>query len=222
MSLFVALKVIHVLAAITAVAIGSLFGYRAGSIVIVGNGGSVIRSTDDGVTFSVFNRPDRISVAAVTAAGNGNLLDLAVKAARAIHEAFPPGRGADSLRLRASLNTGTCIAVRLNSAIDYFGHAVNLAAKLQAADYAGQLAAISKAQAVIEFNLDGTVRTANDNFLRALGYSLDEIKGRHHSMFIDEQSRNSGEWMNFQPLPFPRLNTSRNSSLVFLRFRKCS
>lgn len=45
-----------------------------GSIVIVGNGGSVIRSTDDGETFSVFNRPDRISVSAVTAAGNGNLI----------------------------------------------------------------------------------------------------------------------------------------------------
>ncbi len=45
-----------------------------GSIVIVGNGGSVIRSEDNGETFSVFNRPDRISVAAVTAAGNGNLI----------------------------------------------------------------------------------------------------------------------------------------------------
>src|SRR5450830_1804589 len=45
-----------------------------GSLVIVGNGGSVIRSTDDGMTFSVFNRPDRISLSAVTAAGNGNLI----------------------------------------------------------------------------------------------------------------------------------------------------
>jgi photosystem II stability/assembly factor-like uncharacterized protein len=45
-----------------------------GSLVIVGNGGSVVRSTDDGVTFSVFNRPDRISLSAVTAAGNGNLI----------------------------------------------------------------------------------------------------------------------------------------------------
>ena len=45
-----------------------------GSIVIVGNGGSIIRSSDDGETFSVFNRPDRISVSAVTAAGNGNLI----------------------------------------------------------------------------------------------------------------------------------------------------
>ena len=45
-----------------------------GSLVIVGNGGSVVRSNDDGLTFSVFNRPDRISLSAVTAAGNGNLI----------------------------------------------------------------------------------------------------------------------------------------------------
>ena len=45
-----------------------------GSIVIVGNGGSVIRSEDNGETFSVFNRPDRISLSSVTAAGNGNLI----------------------------------------------------------------------------------------------------------------------------------------------------
>ena len=45
-----------------------------GSIVVVGNGGSVVVSHDDGLTFSVFNRPDRISLSAVTAAGNGNLI----------------------------------------------------------------------------------------------------------------------------------------------------
>ena len=45
-----------------------------GSIVIVGNGGSVVSSSDNGETFTVFNRPDRISVSAVTAAGNGNLI----------------------------------------------------------------------------------------------------------------------------------------------------
>ncbi|VVN76240.1 WD40/YVTN/BNR-like repeat-containing protein [Pseudomonas fluorescens] len=45
-----------------------------GSLVIVGNGGSVVRSSDNGLTFSVFNRPDRISLSAVTAAGNGNLI----------------------------------------------------------------------------------------------------------------------------------------------------
>jgi len=45
-----------------------------GSLVIVGNGGSVVQSHDHGQTFSVFNRPDRISLSAVTAAGNGNLI----------------------------------------------------------------------------------------------------------------------------------------------------
>ena len=45
-----------------------------GALVIVGNGGSVVRSTDNGLTFTVFNRPDRISLSAVTDAGNGNLI----------------------------------------------------------------------------------------------------------------------------------------------------
>jgi methyl-accepting chemotaxis protein len=59
------------------------------------------------------------------------------------------------------------------------------ATKLKNADYQGQLAAIGKTQAAIEFNLDGTITDANDNFLKTLGYTLDEIKGRHHSMFVD-------------------------------------
>ena len=57
--------------------------------------------------------------------------------------------------------------------------------KTQNADYAAQLAAVNKSQAVIEFNLDGTIIKANDNFLKTLGYTLDEIKGQHHSMFVD-------------------------------------
>lgn len=69
--------------------------------------------------------------------------------------------------------------------------------KLQNADYQGQIAAIKKAQAVIEFNMDGTVRDANDNFLNGLGYTLDEIKGKHHSMFVDETYRRSPEYTEF-------------------------
>ncbi len=56
---------------------------------------------------------------------------------------------------------------------------------LQNADYKGQLNAISKSQAVIEFNLDGTIITANANFLGAVGYTLDEIRGQHHRMFVE-------------------------------------
>ena len=51
------------------------------------------------------------------------------------------------------------------------------------------LEAVGRSQAVIEFNLDGTIVTANENFLKALGYSLNEIQGKHHSMV---HSRRSG------------------------------
>ena len=69
--------------------------------------------------------------------------------------------------------------------------------KLKNVDLAGQLEAIGKSQAVIEFNLDGTILTANDNFLRALGYSLGEIQGKHHSMFVDQAERDSPAYREF-------------------------
>ncbi len=71
------------------------------------------------------------------------------------------------------------------------------AQKLQAADYEGQLAAISKAQAVIEFSLDGRILDANDNFLQTLGYRIDEIRGQHHSMFAEPAYRQSLEYRQF-------------------------
>jgi methyl-accepting chemotaxis protein len=71
------------------------------------------------------------------------------------------------------------------------------ASKLKNADYQGQLAAIGKTQAAIEFNLDGTITDANENFLKTLGYTLDEIKGRHHSMFVESSYRESAEYKQF-------------------------
>src|ERR1041385_6703531 len=65
------------------------------------------------------------------------------------------------------------------------------------AELEATIAAIGKSQAVIEFQMDGTVITANDNFLNALGYALDEVKGRHHSMFVDEAYRQSGDYREF-------------------------
>jgi methyl-accepting chemotaxis protein len=59
------------------------------------------------------------------------------------------------------------------------------AAKLKAADDAGKLSAISRTQAIIEFTPNGDILTANDGFLTCLGYSLPEIKGKHHSMFCE-------------------------------------
>ncbi|TWB65102.1 methyl-accepting chemotaxis protein [Bradyrhizobium sacchari] len=71
------------------------------------------------------------------------------------------------------------------------------AEKLKNADLAGQIAAIDKAQAVIEFNMDGTIITANANFLATLGYSMAEIKGHHHSMFVEPAERDSAAYREF-------------------------
>ncbi|WKL23762.1 PAS domain-containing methyl-accepting chemotaxis protein (plasmid) [Agrobacterium tumefaciens] len=54
-----------------------------------------------------------------------------------------------------------------------------------------------KTQAVISFRLDGTILTANDNFLNALGYSLSEIKGKHHSLFVQPDYRDSQDYSMF-------------------------
>ena len=69
--------------------------------------------------------------------------------------------------------------------------------KMRDLDVEGQIAAINKAQAVIEFTLDGKIVTANQNFLSALGYTLDEIRGQHHGMFVDPAYRQSAEYRMF-------------------------
>ena len=70
-------------------------------------------------------------------------------------------------------------------------------AKLHNAEIAGKMNAISRAQAIIEFDLTGNILTANDNFLSALGYSLSEIEGRHHSMFVSAEERDSPAYKEF-------------------------
>ncbi|HME39032.1 MAG TPA: PAS domain-containing protein, partial [Steroidobacteraceae bacterium] len=72
-----------------------------------------------------------------------------------------------------------------------------LDASIQAADHQSQIEAIGKTQAVIEFEMDGTVRTANDNFLNALGYTLEDVRGKHHSMFVEPEYRQSTEYRQF-------------------------
>ena len=70
-------------------------------------------------------------------------------------------------------------------------------AKNKAMDAQGQMEAIGRSQAVIEFKLDGTIITANENFLGTIGYSLEEIRGRHHQMFVDRAFANSAEYKQF-------------------------
>ncbi|MGX7745109.1 methyl-accepting chemotaxis protein [Rhodopseudomonas parapalustris] len=69
--------------------------------------------------------------------------------------------------------------------------------RLQNLDFAGQVAAANRSQAVIEFNMDGTIRTANENFLKTIGYTLDEIKGKHHNIFVDPADRDSAAYREF-------------------------
>jgi methyl-accepting chemotaxis protein len=88
--------------------------------------------------------------------------------------------------------------------------------KLRTADLAGQIAAIGKSQAVIEFNMDGSVLTANENFLNALGYSLGEIQGKRHSMFVDASERDGAAYREF----WANLNAGRYQAGEFKRIGK--
>ncbi|MCP3476671.1 PAS domain-containing methyl-accepting chemotaxis protein [Bradyrhizobium sp. CCGUVB1N3] len=90
------------------------------------------------------------------------------------------------------------------------------AEKLKNVDLAGQLAAIDKAQAVIEFNMDGTIITANENFLHTVGYSLAEIKGKHHSMFVEPTERDGAAYREF----WAKLNRGQYQAAEYKRIGK--
>lgn len=86
----------------------------------------------------------------------------------------------------------------------------------EAADFQGQIEAIRRAQAVIEFELDGTIVTANENFLGAMGYRLEEIQGKHHRMFVDAEFADSNEYREF----WEALNRGEYWSDEYLRYGK--
>ena len=88
--------------------------------------------------------------------------------------------------------------------------------KLRHAEFEGKIDAISRAQAVIEFTPDGEVLTANENFLNALGYGLAEIKGKHHSLFVEPALAQSAEYQDF----WRRLNAGEFIAAEFKRIGK--
>lgn len=69
--------------------------------------------------------------------------------------------------------------------------------KMKTAEYEGKINAINRAQAVIEFTLDGTITMANENFLKTLGYSMEEIKGKHHRIFCEEAYTSTNQYRAF-------------------------
>src|SRR5271163_4540061 len=74
---------------------------------------------------------------------------------------------------------------------------INFLGKARLQNALAQAEAIGKSQAVIEFNLDGTIITANENFLNAMGYSLAEIQGKHHSIFVEPGVRDTMAYREF-------------------------
>ena len=88
--------------------------------------------------------------------------------------------------------------------------------KLKAADSDGQIAAIGKSQAVIEFNMDGTIRAANRNFLDAMGYTLGEVQGKHHSLFVEPNERNAPAYREF----WDKLNRGQYQAGEYKRIAK--
>lgn len=96
-------------------------------------------------------------------------------------------------------------------------HAIDVTAqRLQTADMEGRLAAISRAQAVISFDLDGIILDANDNFLAVLGYEREEVIGRHHRIFVDNAVRESDAYREF----WARLREGQYNAGLYSRVRK--
>ncbi len=84
------------------------------------------------------------------------------------------------------------------------------------ADLDSQLSAINDSQVVAEFDLDGTILYANDNFVRTFGYTLEEMRGRHHSMFVEPEIRESDEYRAF----WERLRRGAGESNQYKRIAK--
>ena len=79
-----------------------------------------------------------------------------------------------------------------------------------------KLTQLVKSQAVIEFNMDGIIQTANENFLATMGYALEEIQGKHHSMFADAEFAASQEYKDF----WAALNEGEYQAGEYQRFGK--
>ncbi len=90
------------------------------------------------------------------------------------------------------------------------------AAKLKNAEFEAKVEAISKSQAVIEFNPNGTIIAANENFLKTLGYDMKEIVGKHHRMFCEPSYTNTSEYTSF----WDKLNRGEFDAGEYLRLGK--
>jgi methyl-accepting chemotaxis protein len=95
--------------------------------------------------------------------------------------------------LKFALNVGAVLDARG----EYVGNTLEWDNVTETRLNSGMLAALQRSQAIIEFDLAGKILNANENFCRTLGYSLDEIRGQHHSLFVEASYRQSPEYRAF-------------------------
>lgn len=126
------------------------------------------------------------------------------------------GKGGKEIWIQASYNP---ILTKSGKPFKVMKVATDITAeKLRTANFEGQMSAIDKSQATIEFNLDGTIITANENFLSVLGYRLDEIVGKHHSLFVEETEKHSPDYKAF----WKKLNNGEYQAAEYKRMAKGS
>jgi methyl-accepting chemotaxis protein len=130
---------------------------------------------------------------------------------------------ADASRLphRAQIQVGPLtfelsISANLDAQGRYIGTMLEWADVTAYREQAATIVAIGKSQGTIEFNLDGTIITANANLLQTLGYTLDELKGKHHSLFVPPAQRDSAEYRAF----WAKLGRGEYDAAQYLRIGK--
>ena len=116
------------------------------------------------------------------------------------------------------------IQASYNPVFDHHGNVVKVvkfatdvtAQTKKTADTEGQLRSLHRVQGIIEFDLDGTIRTANDLFLNLVGYELEEVKGKHHRMFVDPEEAGSHRYEEF----WQSLRSGKADTRTFKRLGK--
>ena len=124
------------------------------------------------------------------------------------------GKGGQQLWIQASYNPVLDASGKVTRVVKVASDTT--AAHLRNANFEAKLAAISRVQGVIEFKPDGTILDANENFLSLLGYTLDEVRGLHHRMFVDETYATSQEYRDL----WRSLNEGRYVAAEFERLGK--
>jgi methyl-accepting chemotaxis protein len=123
-------------------------------------------------------------------------------------------KGGREIWIEASYNP---ILDRAGKAVKVVKFATDITRQMaEEADLKGQVDAIGKSQAVISFDLDGIILDASRNFLGAVGYDLSEIRGKHHSLFVDSATKNSPAYAEF----WQRLRAGEYQAAQYKRFGK--